>query len=114
MLIDDSAMIRVIFKRILAADYDIVECEDGADAMTKISSSVSLIRCDLNMPKMNGIEFVKALRAKEEFFGVPLIMVTTENEDESGAEEIRDQINGWLTKPVDASQLKALMQELIG
>ncbi len=84
MVVDDSATIRKLLSYILRKrDYVIAEAEDGIDAMEKLSHvQIDLIIVDLNMPNMDGIEFVKTLRNNYYYTDTPIIMLTTTKDEE--------------------------------
>src|SRR5689334_5483577 len=84
LVIDDSLMVRQQVKRALtatAADgFEVVEAIDGVDALEKAHAmaELDLVICDVNMPRMDGLEFLAAFRADKRFVGVPVVMLTTE------------------------------------
>lgn len=87
MVIDDSrAMRRIISGMLKEVGFEVTEAENGSDALKKLEElgSVELALVDWNMPVLNGFEFVKAVRAKDEHAEMKLMMVTTE----TGAEEM--------------------------
>ena len=86
LIIDDSSVMRKIVERSLRqAGLDleqVTEAGNGAEALTVLSrNTVDLILCDINMPVMDGIEFVRHLQSLEQAQGVPVVMITTEGSE---------------------------------
>ena len=82
LTVDDSISVRQVVSFALKdAGYDTVEAIDGRDALGKLTGGVQLVITDLNMPNMDGLQLVKALRAKPEFKGTPILFLTTRNTD---------------------------------
>ena len=115
LVVDDSGVMRKIIARSLAALglNDIVEAADGKDALNVYGdgNGIELIITDWNMPEMNGLEFVKAVRAAGAT--VPIMMVTTESEKESVLQAIQAGVNDYLVKPFDNEMLKLKLNRLI-
>lgn len=109
LIIDDSAAQRKLVRLALETQgYVIVEAENGMqaiEAMDRIGGSTRLILCDVNMPVMNGLEFVRELKKHENHAAIPVIMLTTET-NETMVEEMQSLgTNSWLTKPFKMSDL---------
>lgn len=109
LIIDDSAAQRKLVRLALETQgYVIVEAENGMqaiEAMDRIGDSTRLILCDVNMPVMNGLEFVRELKKHENHAAIPVIMLTTET-NETMVEEMQSLgTNSWLTKPFKMSDL---------
>ncbi|EHQ05826.1 response regulator [Leptonema illini] len=109
LIIDDSAAQRKLVRLALETQgYVVVEAEDGMqamEAMDRIGGSTRLILCDVNMPVMNGLEFVRELKKRENHAAIPVIMLTTET-NETMVEEMQSLgTNSWLTKPFKMSDL---------
>jgi two-component system chemotaxis response regulator CheY len=116
LVVDDSGTMRQLIKMVLVKHMacQIVEAQDGLDALAKLKDGVfDLIVTDVNMPRMDGLGFVKA--AREDLKStVPIIIVTTK-----GAEADRDKglqlgANAYLTKPINGAQVVKTVNELIG
>lgn len=116
MVVDDSATIRKLLSYILRKrDYVIAEAEDGIDAMEKLSHvQIDLIIVDLNMPNMDGIEFVKTLRNNYYYTDTPIIMLTTTKDEELKRKAIEAGVNLFLTKPVEPNMLLYKVESLMG
>ena len=112
LVVDDSLMVRKQVGTALAsAGFAIVEACDGADALAKLASNgdVSLVVCDVNMPRMNGIEFLE--RAPQ---GLAVMMLTTEGQPELIQQARALGAKGWILKPFKADILIAAARKLSG
>lgn len=118
MIVDDSAAIRKILQRVLIqADVPlgkVHEAGDGAEALEKLkSTTVGLILSDINMPNMDGLELLSALKAQEATKSVPVIMVTTEGSSSRVMEAVNLGASGYVRKPFTADQIKEKLAGLI-
>lgn len=116
LTVDDAKAVRQMVRFTLEAQgYDVVEAENGKDGLQKLAGcSPKLIITDLNMPVMNGFEFIKAVRASGAHMGVPIIMLTTESAPEKKAEGKSAGATGWINKPFDEAKLIAVAKKLAG
>ena len=108
LLIDDSRTMRNIQKNVLKAlgEYECVEAGDGAEGLTVVAacpSSFDLILVDWNMPKMDGITFVRNVRQHDR--QTPIIMVTTEAEKSRIIDAIKAGVNNYVIKPFTPDSL---------
>jgi two-component system chemotaxis response regulator CheY len=105
LVVDDSATMRKIIVRSirkagLAVDGEIREAGDGNEALEQINeSSADLILCDINMPGMDGIEFVKEARKLPSCSSTKIVMISTESADELIEGVKADGADGYVTKP---------------
>ena len=115
MTADDSASVRQMVSFTLKdAGYDVVEAVDGKDALDKISAKpVNMLITDLNMPHMDGIQLIKAVRAKPEYKFIPIIMLTTESQAEKKQEGKSAGATGWIVKPFKPEQLLAVVKKVL-
>ncbi len=104
MIVDDDKTTRKLLGLFLKSKgFDVVHAENGLDGLEKLGSeTVNLIISDLNMPYMDGIEFVKAVRADAQQAHLPILMVTTEMDNVERERAFSAGVNGYLTKPVTA------------
>ncbi|HQO64823.1 MAG TPA: response regulator, partial [Syntrophorhabdus sp.] len=102
LIVDDSSTIRKLIRYILKKqEYRITEAKDGMDAMEKLASlEADLIIVDLNMPNMDGIQFVKNLRSNYYYMDTPVIMLTTTKDAELKRDALLAGVNLFLNKPV--------------
>lgn len=118
LIVDDSASLRrVVEIALTGAGYDVVQACDGKDALTKLSKmagqKVHMIISDVNMPNMDGITFVKTLKQNPAFRFTPVIMLTTEGEDEMKQEGRAAGAKAWIIKPFNPSQMLNAVSKLI-
>jgi two-component system chemotaxis response regulator CheY len=95
--------------------HDVLEGADGQDAMNKLNAlggKVDMVITDLNMPNMDGIAFIKALRAHPKYKFVPILMLTTESVDEKKKEGAAAGATGWIVKPFTPAQLLSVVKKL--
>ncbi len=108
MVVDDSDSIRKFLAYALRAQgFLVVAARDGMDALEKLSHSrVDLIITDLNMPNMDGFEFLKALREDREYFEVPVIILSSLSGDREIETGLRLGANSYLVKPFDQKRIQ--------
>ncbi|HTS69354.1 MAG TPA: response regulator [Terriglobia bacterium] len=102
LVIDDSKAMRSILARMLhGLGYEVVEAANGREALERlqIGGKVDLALVDWNMPEMNGLEFVRAVRAEHIHDGILLMMVTTETEMENVVRALAAGANEYVMKP---------------
>jgi two-component system chemotaxis response regulator CheY len=100
MIVDDSASMRQVTGATLSlAGYDIVEACDGQDALSKLTGELHLIISDINMPRMDGITFLKAVKSDARYRFTPVIMLTTDGSDEKKSIGRAAGAKGWIVKP---------------
>ncbi|MFQ5480663.1 MAG: response regulator [Thermodesulfobacteriota bacterium] len=118
MTIDDSRIIRTIIKGIIATlGYEAVEAECGTAALEllgKGDTDISLILLDWNMPGMNGLEVLQAIKADEALKAIPVMMVTTEAEKSNIVKAIQYGAANYLTKPFVQEELAEKIMECLG
>jgi two-component system chemotaxis response regulator CheY len=116
LLIDDSATIRAIAGRALVhAGFVVVEAVDGFDGMEKLGSTanVSLIVCDINMPRMSGLELLERL-ATQSSPHPPVLMLTSEGHPQLVQRAKAHGAKGWMVKPFKSELLVAAARKLTG
>ena len=116
MTVDDSASIRqMVTFTLKQAGYAVVEAVDGQDALDKLqTATVQMIITDLNMPNLNGIELIRAVRANPAHRFVPIVMLTTESQAEIKQEGKEAGATGWIVKPFKPDQLLAVIKKVLG
>jgi CheY-like chemotaxis protein len=112
LLIDDNEDFRVALKHVLSSSkFEVIEAGNGEQALEKMSLEMpDMAIVDLDMPKMNGIEFSR--KAKKERPDFPIIMVTAYSQFYSSKEIIAAGIDAFLQKPIDGEKLLAVIQQL--
>jgi two-component system chemotaxis response regulator CheY len=119
LIVDDSSVMRKIVARSLRqAGIDLsqtLEAGNGAEALGLLrENQVDLILCDINMPVMDGLEFIKQLSTIEKAKGVPVIMVTTEGSESHVVQALSSGARGYLRKPFTAEQVKEHVVPFLG
>ncbi len=114
MVVDDSASLRqVVGIALKGAGYDVVEGCDGKDALTKLDGrKVNLIISDVNMPNMDGITFVKAVKQLANYKFTPIIMLTTESQEGKKQEGQAAGAKAWVVKPFKPEQMLNAVSKL--
>ena len=109
LVVDDSSVMRQIIKKNLKelGFGDITDADDGASGLKKLGEgSFDLVVSDWNMPKMTGIEFLKAVRADDGLKSTAFIMVTSEADKEKIVEAVEAGVSQYIVKPFNANQLE--------
>jgi two-component system chemotaxis response regulator CheY len=116
LTIDDSASIRqMVAMTLSAAGLDVIEAANGADGYAKATGqTVHAVVTDLNMPVMNGIEFIRKYRQHPSSKGVPIILLTTESDEELKRQAKEAGATGWIVKPFKQDQLLAVIKKVTG
>jgi two-component system chemotaxis response regulator CheY len=115
MIIDDSVSLRqVVGIALTGAGYEVVEACDGKDALAKLNGrKYHLMICDVNMPNLDGIGFLKAMRELAAYKFTPVIMLTTEAGEEKKREGQLAGARAWVVKPFKPEQLLTAVAKLI-
>jgi two-component system chemotaxis response regulator CheY len=117
LVVDDSSTMRRIIKNSLKAiGYDdVVDAENGQGALARLESEkVDLVITDWNMPVMNGLELVIAMRASPTLKQMPILMVTTVAEKEEILKAMQAGVSNYVVKPFDAATLKKKIDQILG
>lgn len=111
LLIDDNEDFRVALKHLLTPNFEVIEAGNGEQALEKLTSELpDMAIVDLDMPKMNGIEFCR--RAKRDRPGLPIIMVTAYSQFYSSKEVIAAGIDAFLQKPIEGERIMEVINQL--
>jgi two-component system chemotaxis response regulator CheY len=116
LIVDDSSSLRTVVKLALTrAGYEVLEAADGLEGLAQLDkvARVNLIVSDVNMPRMDGIAFLRKLKAHARHKFTPVIMLTTEGQ-EAKKQEGRDAgAKAWMVKPFNPPQLLDAVAKLI-
>ena len=114
MIVDDSASVRqVVGLTLRGAGYTVIEGCNGKDALAKLTGGkVHLIVSDVNMPEMDGIALVKAVKALPAYRFTPVLMLTTESGEDKKREGQAAGARAWIVKPFKPDTLLAAVQKL--
>ena len=111
LIVDDSSVMRKIVERSLRQAGlslgQVLEAGDGAEALVALQNNkVDIILCDINMPVMDGLEFVKHLSGIENAKGVPVVMITTEGSEAHVVQALSAGARGYIRKPFTPDQVR--------
>jgi two-component system, chemotaxis family, chemotaxis protein CheY len=111
LIVDDSSVMRKIVERSLRQAglelSEVLEAANGAEGLTVLGEHrVDLILCDINMPVMDGIEFVRSLRSVPNASGIPVVMITTEGSESHVVQALSAGARGYIRKPFTSEQVK--------
>jgi two-component system chemotaxis response regulator CheY len=114
MIVDDSASMRqVVGIALKSAGYDVIEGRDGVDALAKLTGQkVHLIISDVNMPNMDGITFVAEVKKLPSYKFTPIIMLTTESDENRKRAGQAAGARAWVVKPFKPEQMLNAVQKL--
>ena len=105
LLVDDSAMSRMILKEILGGDYSILEAENGQECLEKMQAeagNIALVLLDINMPVMDGFEVLKAMNANHTIEDIPVIMISSDDSDAAIRRSYELGASDYVNRPFDA------------
>jgi two-component system chemotaxis response regulator CheY len=117
LVVDDSATVRNEVSQMLTrAGFEVLEAADGqigADVIEK-DSSISVVICDVNMPRMNGIEMLVTVKSQLKNAELPILMLTTDGQPALIKKAKEAGARGWVVKPFNPAHLLAVVQKLAG
>jgi two-component system, chemotaxis family, chemotaxis protein CheY len=115
MVVDDSASIRQVVSFTLKNEgYEVIEAPDGKAAIDKLTGrTINMVVTDLNMPNLDGIGLVRALRSNPSYRFIPIIMLTTESQESKKQEGRQAGATGWIVKPFKPEQLVAVVKKVL-
>ena len=116
LLVDDSRTILMSISSVLTkSGYKVETAPDGTDGLAKVKAGLkpAVILTDLNMPKMDGITFIRELRKLPGLRFTPILMLTTESQQTKRAEAKAAGASGWIVKPVQPKDLLGILQQVL-
>jgi len=115
LVVDDAAVVRHIVSFMLTnARYSVIQAVDGNDALTKLNTDdISMVITDLNMPGMDGIEFIKQIRKKNAYKFMPVVMLTTQSQECKRLEGKEAGASAWICKPFTSAQLIDIVKKFV-
>ncbi len=119
LIVDDSSVMRKIVERCLRQAglelADVQEASNGVEALALLDKSdFDLILSDINMPVMDGLEFVKNVKAQEKGKNIPIVMITTEGGEKHVVEALSLGAKGYIRKPFTPEQVKQQVIPVLG
>lgn len=114
--VDDALTMRkMIGLTLRGIGHDVLEAADGTDALALLRArAVDLVITDVHMPRMNGIDLVKNLRALNLHRSTPILLLTTESDPEMKAKGRQAGATGWIVKPFQPDALVAVVRKILG
>ncbi|GGX12888.1 response regulator [Pigmentiphaga litoralis] len=115
LVVDDSASVRqVVGLTLRGAGYTVIEAADGEAALAQLTGQrVHLILSDVNMPRLDGIGFLKAVKQLPAYRFTPVVMLTTESQEERKREGQIAGAKAWIVKPFQPAQLLSAIARLV-
>jgi two-component system chemotaxis response regulator CheY len=115
LIVDDSASVRqVVSIALKGAGYEVITANDGKDALTKMTGQrIHLIISDVNMPNMDGITFVAEAKKLPAYKFTPIIMLTTESQEDKKKQAQAAGAKAWVTKPFQPEQMLSAVAKLV-
>ena len=115
LTVDDSPSVRKFVKFTLKAKgYEVSSAGDGLEALDLLKQEVfDAIILDINMPRMNGLEFLSAIKADDQYAGMPVIMLTTEGQDDDKDKAVALGATAYMVKPFKPTQLLMLLEKIL-
>jgi len=117
LVVDDSALIHQMYKMVLMRyRCKVVDALNGQEALDKLEQNpdVDMMLVDINMPLMNGLEFIQKVKALGKYDAIPIIIVSTEGKEEDTQRGMAIGAKGYVKKPFQPSDLHALISKLFG
>jgi two-component system chemotaxis response regulator CheY len=119
MVIDDSSIVRGMLKKVIGLSgldvQEVIEAADGKQALEKLAGGlVDLAFLDINMPVMNGMEFMEKVRSDESMKTLPVVVVSTEGSQDRINRMKELEVRHYLRKPVTPEQISTVVKELLG
>jgi two-component system chemotaxis response regulator CheY len=116
LIVDDSATMRQqVFQALTEAGFDVIEASDGQVGAEMIDRdpTISAVICDLNMPRVNGIEMLSSVKSQARHAALPILMLTTDGQPSLIKKAKELGARGWVVKPFKAPQLVAVVHKLV-
>lgn len=118
LVVDDSATIRQQVAQVLTqVGFEVLEAADGqigADVINADDAAISVVICDMNMPRMNGLEMLASVKSHAKNAGLPVLMLTTDGQPSLIKKAKEAGARGWIVKPFNPTQLVSVVQKLAG
>ncbi|MBK6683010.1 MAG: response regulator [Deltaproteobacteria bacterium] len=115
LIVDDSAAIRQQVLIVLSeAGYDVVQAFDGVDGVASIATNygIKLVLCDVDMPRMGGLELLQQVRQQPRTAALPVVMLAAEAEQQAVQRAKENGAQGWMIKPFRPEALVATVEKL--
>jgi two-component system, chemotaxis family, chemotaxis protein CheY len=117
LVVEDSPMMRqlVVFALSRISGVEVTEADDGVDGLRKLASGkFDIVLTDINMPIMDGLKLIQRVRLDPVHKNTPIVVITTEGGREDRERALRLGANAYVTKPIQAPRVMAIVRELLG
>ena len=117
LVVDDFASMRRIVKNVLKqmGFTKIIEADDGSVALQVLKKEeIGLVLCDWNMPRMTGIDLLKAVKSDEDLKDIPFLMVTAEGQKDNVVEAVQAGVSNYIMKPFTAEAMEERVKKVLG
>ncbi len=116
LVVDDSKTMRdLVSMSLKSAGFEVMCAVDGCNALEVLGEQdVTIITTDFNMPNMNGVELVQALRGKDKYKYVPILLISTEQDEQIKIQAREAGASGWVRKPFQMSTLLEAVKKVSG
>ena len=117
LVVDDSKTVRNLVAFIMKSEgYKVTTAEDGLDGLEKLYSCecIDLIISDINMPRMDGLTFIKTLREQEKYRDIPIVVLSTEGQEKDIQQGISLGANLYMVKPAQPEKMIKNIKMLLG
>lgn len=113
LIVDDSKLIHKMFE-VMLRGHQLVHANDGVEGLQKLAehADVAMILLDINMPRMNGLEFLGEVKKDEALSGIPVVVVSTEGKEEDTRRALDLGAGGYITKPFQSEQVLDMVSKL--
>ena len=116
LAVDDSALIHQMYKLFLSRykNCKLISAMNGLEALDRLGQEdgIDLILLDINMPVMNGLEFLQRVQKEPAYQGIPVIIISTEGKEEDTIRGLKMGAKGYVKKPFQASELHGLIEKI--
>jgi two-component system chemotaxis response regulator CheY len=117
LVVDDSVTVRQqVSKALTEGGFEVLEAADGQEGAEAIDrdAGISVVICDVNMPRMNGLEMVARVKSESRHAALPILMLTTEGQPALIKKAKEAGARGWIVKPFNPVQLVSAVRRLAG
>lgn len=116
LVVDDSASVRQqVGLALTQAGYSVIEAGDGLEGLSMLErGDVSMVICDVNMPRMNGLEMVETIKRDPKHANLPIVVLTTEGHPALVERAKKAGAKGWIVKPFKAELMVSAVSKLVG
>ena len=115
LTVDDSRTILAMLHHTLSnAGFEVLQAEDGQQGLDLLKANpVDIVITDINMPVMDGIEFIRKVRASGQFSALPILILTTETSQDKRDQGKAAGGTGWIVKPFDPEKLISVIHRVV-